>query len=354
MNCICLVYNLTYGGSASNTGLSYPSSVCQNISLMATTMGGPVAVVEESFSDIRSIGIAAQELGRSLGARKDFDGNNCFPFNLNIMTSKFTFPSKSKAPNLWKFSSCSIEYFEKYITDLINITTENCLWTAEPSEYIGNVPEFLRQRSADIVNIDDQCRTIYGPESFLCRALQGSDLGSICYGAYCYVPQSQICSLILPGDGTLCSNKSLCFEARCIFAERANETLEDCPFGDQPFIPPNNDICKDRISIRGFECYQPQIRTTCCQSCADQYTGIGGCEYGDRWSLCNASLCATYDNYTRDVRCCRKCSIKPYSKSSIITSTATEPTTEMTSVTFGTPESEMLTERTTTETPQMK
>ncbi|VDI11350.1 Hypothetical predicted protein [Mytilus galloprovincialis] len=57
-------YNLTYGGSASNTGLSYPSSVCQNISLMATTMGGPVAVVEESFSDIRSIGIAAQELGR--------------------------------------------------------------------------------------------------------------------------------------------------------------------------------------------------------------------------------------------------------------------------------------------------
>ncbi|XP_076084538.1 uncharacterized protein LOC143055288 [Mytilus galloprovincialis] len=66
-------YNLTYGGSASNTGLSYPSSVCQNISLMATTMGGPVAVVEESFSDIRSIGIAAQELGRSLGARKDFD-----------------------------------------------------------------------------------------------------------------------------------------------------------------------------------------------------------------------------------------------------------------------------------------
>ncbi|CAG2222761.1 unnamed protein product [Mytilus edulis] len=323
-------YNLTYGGSASNTGLSYPSSVCQNISLMATTMGGPVAVVEESFSDIRSIGIAAQELGRSLGARKDFDGNNCFPFNLNIMTSKFTFPSKSKAPNLWKFSSCSIEYFEKYITDLKNITTENCLWTAEPSEYIGNVPEFLRQRSADIVNIDDQCRTVYGPESFLCRALQGSDLGSICYGAYCYVPQSQICSLILPGDGTLC---------------------QDCPFGDQPFIPPNNDICKERISIRGFECYQPQIRTTCCQSCADQYTGIGGCEYGDRWSLCNASLCTTYDNYTRDVRCCRKCSIKPYSKSSIITSTATEPTTEMemTSVTFGTPESEMLTERTTTE-----
>ncbi|CAC5383818.1 Putative homeodomain transcription factor 1,Putative homeodomain transcription factor,Putative homeodomain transcription factor 2 [Mytilus coruscus] len=344
-------YNLTYGGSASNTGLSYPSSICQNISLMATTMGGPVAIVEESFSDIKSIGIAAQELGRSLGARKDFDGNNCFPFELNIMTSKFTFPSKSKAPNLWKFSTCSIEYFEKYITDLLNITTENCLLTSEPSAYIANVPEFLRQRSADIVNIDDQCRTVYGPESFLCRALQGSDFGSVCYGAYCYVPQSQICSLILPGDGTLCSNKSICFEGRCSFAERANETLEDCPFGDQPFIPPNNDICKERISIRGFDCYQPQLRITCCQSCADQYTGIGGCEYGDRWSLCNASLCATYDNYTRDVRCCRKCSIKPYSKSSILTSTATEPTTEMeiTSVTFGTPDSEMLTDKITTE-----
>ncbi|XP_052086594.1 uncharacterized protein LOC127723917 [Mytilus californianus] len=251
-------YNLTYGGSASNTGLSYPSSVCQNISLMATTMGGPVAVVEESFSDIRSIGIAAQELGRSLGARKDFDGNNCFPFELNIMTSKFTFPSKSKAPNLWKFSSCSIDYFEKYITDLLNM-----------------------------------------------YALQGSDFGSVCYGAYCYVPQSQICSLMLPGDGTLCSNKSICFEGRCSFAERANETL--------------------------------------------------GCEYGDRWSLCNASLCATYDNYTRDVRCCRKCSIKPYSKSSILTSTATEPTTEMevTSVTFGTPDSEMFTDRITTDTTEL-
>jgi hypothetical protein len=46
---------------------------------------------------------------------------------------------------------------------------DNCLSTSEPSDYIPDVPLFLREQSAEVLDIDDQCRYIHGSESFLCR-----------------------------------------------------------------------------------------------------------------------------------------------------------------------------------------
>ena len=46
---------------------------------------------------------------------------------------------------------------------------DNCLSNSEPSDYIPDVPLFLREQSAEVLDIDDQCRYIHGSESFLCR-----------------------------------------------------------------------------------------------------------------------------------------------------------------------------------------
>ena len=54
-----------------------------------------------------------------------------------------------------------------------------------------------------------------------------------------------------------------------------------------------------------------------------------GCEYGDRQANCNYNSCGTYDNYTRDVRCCRTCSVTPLSNTSVLTSTVTSHTMEV-------------------------
>lgn len=51
--------------------------------------------------------------------------------------------------------------------------------------------------------------------------------------------------------------------------------VDDCPFGDQPIIPFSAG-CQERIELRGFDCYQPQIRLTCCESCATQFTDVPG------------------------------------------------------------------------------
>jgi hypothetical protein len=39
---------------------------------------------------------------------------------------------------------------------------DNCLSNSEPSDYIPDVPLFLREQSAEVLDIDDQCRYIHG------------------------------------------------------------------------------------------------------------------------------------------------------------------------------------------------
>lgn len=46
---------------------------------------------------------------------------------------------------------------------------DNCLSNSESSDYIPDVPLFLREQSADVLDIDDQCKYIHGSDSFLCR-----------------------------------------------------------------------------------------------------------------------------------------------------------------------------------------
>nr|XP_034319319.1 A disintegrin and metalloproteinase with thrombospondin motifs 16-like [Crassostrea gigas] len=299
-------FNLTYGGSASSTGLSYPDSVCTALAMS----------VVEDFYDERTAIFAAQELGRSLGSRLDMDGNFCRATNLNIMSTKFAFNSP-KTPNLWKFSRCSISYIKTFLQKSDSDGTE-CL----RSHTATGVP--LLSEVAKSPDADTQCRTAFGLESFLCRALTGPDYSTLCGGMSCYSPESTTCSSILPLDGTICGNFTTCNGGECVLSDEGENVPDRCPFGDQPVVPGGVE-CVDRVYGRPYDCYLPSVNAACCLSCEEIKTDITGCEYGDRRDGCQFSKCPTYNNFTRENLCCLTCinGKLPYSVSTVLPLTST-------------------------------
>lgn len=299
-------YNLTYGGSASSTGLSYPDSVCTALAMS----------VVEDFYDERTAIFAAQELGRSLGSRLDMDGNFCLATNLNIMSTKFDFNSP-KTPNLWKFSRCSISYIKTFLQKL-DSDESDCL----RSHTVNGVP--LISKVAQSPDADTQCRTAFGLESFLCRALTGPDYSTLCGGMSCYSPESTTCSSILPLDGTICGNFTTCNGGECVLSDEGENVPDRCPFGDQPVVP-GSVGCADRVYGRPYDCYLPSLNAACCLSCEEIKTDITGCEYGDRRDGCQFSKCSTYNNFTRENLCCLTCinGKLPYSASTVLPLTST-------------------------------
>ncbi|XP_062578004.1 uncharacterized protein LOC134239888 [Saccostrea cucullata] len=289
-------YNLTYGGSTTSKGLSYPDSVCTELAM---------SVVEE-FYDERSAIYAAQELGRSLGSRLDMDGNFCRSTNLNIMSTKFVFNS-SKIPNLWKFSRCSKTYIKDFLQKL-DSDGSNCLRSTSD--------EVIPAKVLPTPDADKQCKTAFGSDSFLCRAVIGTDYRTLCGGMPCFLPKSITCSSILPLDGTLCGNYSVCQEGECRVSSNGQNVQDQCPFGDQPVLP-DSVGCSDRVYGRPFDCYLPSFNAACCQSCEEIKTDIKDCEYGDRLERCQYPKCPTYNKFTRENLCCLTCKNgkSPYSAS---------------------------------------
>ncbi|XP_061177722.1 A disintegrin and metalloproteinase with thrombospondin motifs 19-like [Saccostrea echinata] len=289
-------YNLTYGGSASSKGLSFPDSVCTELAM---------SVVEE-FYDERTAIYAAQELGRSLGSRLDMDGNFCRSTNLNIMSTKFVFNSP-KISNLWKFSRCSKSYIKDFLQKL-DSDESHCL--RSPSD------EVIPTKVLPTPDADNQCKTAFGSDSFLCRAVIGTDYRVLCGGMPCFLPKSTTCSRILPLDGTLCGNYSVCQEGECKVSSSGKNVQDQCPFGDQPVLP-DGVGCSDRVYGRPFDCYLPSFNAACCQTCEEIKTDIEDCEYGDRIDRCQYPKCPTYNNFTRENLCCLTCKNgkSPYSAS---------------------------------------
>ncbi|XP_021339781.1 A disintegrin and metalloproteinase with thrombospondin motifs 16-like, partial [Mizuhopecten yessoensis] len=198
---VLLRYNLTYGGTAYYKGLSFPDSICKF---------SPISVVEDTY-DTRTVGFFGQEIGRSLGARLDLDGNFCLSTKLNMMTPRFRFPpDEARARNLWQFSPCSISYFKEYIGEL----QTNCLVDSYGNQYPENLHEYLRELPGDTYGADQQCRLTNGQNSYVCRDLI-MDYSTICRGMPCFVPETGSCALLLPADGTLCGNHSKCNQGVC-------------------------------------------------------------------------------------------------------------------------------------------
>ncbi|KAK3586563.1 hypothetical protein CHS0354_016326 [Potamilus streckersoni] len=66
-------------------------------------------------------------------------------------------------------------------------------------------------------------------------------------------------------------------------------------------------VCSNGLISKNPElCYREDIQLNCCKSCNKTYTGIKGCEYGDKLTVCNKLLCDI--GLFNQSDCCRTCS----------------------------------------------
>ncbi|KAL3887666.1 hypothetical protein ACJMK2_000061 [Sinanodonta woodiana] len=332
-------YNLTYGGSAGNTGLAFKGSICRNVSNSS--------VVEDVY-DSRTAIYAAQQLSRSLGARDDMDGNKCFSFSNYIMTPKVRLPLDRSVSSLSSFSPCSLSYFRQYIEKL-NSEGINCMLSTGARPWGNHLTNQLSEIFTDLSPFpgvlvdsaqfqdwtiqlpgmaytgDQQCMNSFGAGSYVCRGEITGDYHNICQGLLCHVPLTGFCDYILPADGTPCGNMSICMKGKCVILQSANDTLLDnCPFGDQPLSD-----CHLLVRSRPYSCYNNTVKFSCCGSCTEiQESFLPGCEYGNRIDTCSMKDCTTGDKNYRDFLCCWTCvnGPTPYSPPSIQYETGISPT----------------------------
>ncbi|KAK3604579.1 hypothetical protein CHS0354_005411 [Potamilus streckersoni] len=64
---------------------------------------------------------------------------------------------------------------------------------------------------------------------------------------------------------------------------------------------------KTCVQLQPWECYDATVVSNCCQSCTTTYTGIIGCEYGDKVANCIDVLCTHYADANE---CCATCKLR--------------------------------------------
>uniref|UniRef100_A0A8W8KVH0 Peptidase M12B domain-containing protein n=1 Tax=Magallana gigas TaxID=29159 RepID=A0A8W8KVH0_MAGGI len=299
-------YDLTSDGSSSNAGLAYLSAMCSDES---------VSVAEDHFN-FDLITTAAHELGHGLGAEHDGTGNSCNSADSYIMAAV---SGSVQNQNPWKFSTCSVNYFTTNINKL-NQENKNCMTVLSPSYD----PEALKQYTSlpgEIYDVHSHCGHIVGPGSSFCKSLYDGNFSTICTKLWCKKTDgSGLCSSAVPGDGLYCGNKKWCVSGECIFDECAPSGDEACLYGDREGVVITYGGKKFTCSFEDIHddpsvCYH--VKDDCCRQCSHFYTGITGCEYGDKTTGCTTQHCPTDPSV-----CCGTC----YSGTAI-TMPSQEPTT---------------------------
>ncbi|XP_041367247.1 zinc metalloproteinase-disintegrin-like stejnihagin-B isoform X3 [Gigantopelta aegis] len=304
--------------STATSGLAYISTMCRSD-------GRSISIVEDN-GGFQCIDTAAHELGHSLGSRHDGDGNTCKAEDRFIMSGGTYKKTSANLGNPWLFSSCSVTYFNNFLTALMQTRYGiNCM-TKKISAV--NVPT-VRDLPGQIYNPDAQCQNIYGSKSRLCQGpnfLNSTSL--ICVSMYCLDPNTPgTCYQYEAARGTTCGNKKWCINGKCVYSPDAPTADDKCPFGDQSGTAFEGKTCEDFVSGSGASyCYQEVVRGRCCKSCGLHYTGAPGCLYGDKVLGCRKEYCDHIytDGRRYDANCCGTCGLA--------TTTPGGPTTPVTTV----------------------
>lgn len=336
------MYDLEYSGSRSSRGWAFFGGVCNE---------RRVSVIEDTFVDTTATA-GAHEIGHNLNSRHDGDGNRCLAGEEYVMDASMDFTTNGTINRRqWVFSSCSLDYFTSYISNL-NRGHTNCMSTRSASYNAGALNEFANDLLGQIYNPDDQCEAYNGKGSYMCRKHMYSDYSRICWRMSCSALENNgTCWIKMPWDGTSCGSGKLCYKGSCVASPLApKNALETCIFGDQPGHVANRgkschalinvdsqhyacyyhereccDTCAtvaklyaningclygDKDSrcklLKAYECYNSDV--TCCSHCKQFHTGIMGCEYGDRHPDCEPNMCSYYNPYDRKYTCCSSCS----------------------------------------------
>ncbi|XP_033728950.1 zinc metalloproteinase-disintegrin VMP-II-like [Pecten maximus] len=246
--------------SDSNAGLAWLSAACRTFKQ---------SITEYSF-DTSMNGVAAHELGHNLGADHDQDGNACLSNNKYIMAPSLGQGPSSARDNPWKFSTCSVTYFENYIATL-DSSNNNCLLTLSDTHNSTALSPYDQEIPGQVTSADKQCVRLEGAGSHLCRELYSSGFSSMCYSMWCRKSNSNVCGGYTAATGTTCGNRKWCYQGYCVSNSTAPAVSDSCPYGDNPGVvyTAGNDTytCATLFTSFGFNnC--PTFYSSCCDTCS--------------------------------------------------------------------------------------
>lgn len=245
------------------------------------------SVVSSQF-DFTPAFTIAHELGHSFGCEHDGENNTC-PEDGHVMNST----SARNTSNIWQFSSCSVSYM-KTLLHKLDRTNKNCLLTQENHAVDQSLTVHEHELYGQIFSADQQCQIYLGHDSFMERDdfnFTGAYQTAFCLQMVCYDPvnHEEFNRYAVPGDGTTCGHQKWCMAGACIHQPTLTHSSDSCPQGEVPdkwlridYYDDSPELhsfnftssCKAYIQARPEQCYIPEIKYSCCQSCSNvpQYT----------------------------------------------------------------------------------
>ncbi|CAL1544570.1 unnamed protein product [Lymnaea stagnalis] len=307
-----------YGGSDVGNkfnitkGLAYIGTLC---------LGAESSSIIEEKGAYQSEGIIAHELGHSLGALHDGQGNLCSPESRYLMADGTYSANASNSLNPWKFSSCSSSAILKQIKKLQDDPKyrDNCL---QKDIELGEEETTFTPKEAT-----EQCQSFYGSASFACRGLSIPSFSHICDEFYCHVPGTDVCERMTAPLGMCCGHQKQCKQGQCQNATTGECPMDDeCPLGDQPGIVLNNKTCSQ---LESAYCYDPDYNVKCCKTCKEwkEKVNQANCVYGDKRAGCRSDICNAFtDGIANKFFCCNTCLGLPQADNTKVTVGAKEYT----------------------------
>ncbi|XP_067943422.1 A disintegrin and metalloproteinase with thrombospondin motifs like [Watersipora subatra] len=231
--------DFTSQGSNSIVGLASVAGACGN---------SPVSV-----NELGSSTVYAHELGHNLAALHDGTSNSCNGDDSYVMAPSSALTDDQTRGNPWRFSACSVDYFDTFITDL-NSNNANCLTNS--GDYIDTWADDSLSYLGQEISVDEQCRLVHG-NGFTYAT---SKFDEVCSALWCTQNSISLVAMQAAFPYTTCGNKKWCVEEQCVEDPAAPTLDEDCPFGDSPgLVFSNADIVCANITGPVCAANQPKL-----------------------------------------------------------------------------------------------
>ncbi|XP_070183001.1 threonine-rich protein-like, partial [Littorina saxatilis] len=147
-----------------------------------------------------------------LSAQHDGISQGCKDEDIYIMSGsgKLTY---QKRMNKWKFSNCSVKYFDDFIKQNLDSSKgAHCLYSSYNTS--SEVPDVGTLMPGQVFDAKEQCRQLYGQSSYLCQNFQNWNLSMVCLGMWC--SNGRRCSWGgFPARGTTCGDGMWCIDGQC-------------------------------------------------------------------------------------------------------------------------------------------
>ncbi|KAK6973699.1 Metalloprotease mig-17 [Biomphalaria glabrata] len=193
-------------------GLAWLDTIC-------LTDGYSSSVIED-YGYYSSYLTAAHELGHSLSANHDGDGNACSYSDHFLMASSRSATNETTKRNPWMFSDCTKSYFTSCINTLLDTTSgRTCL--SNTLSVVGDIPDVSSRLLGQEIPADKQCQMRYGTGSSDCKVRK--TWAEICQLLYCLDPSTSTkCYGVIALSGTSCGSNLVCYQGDCV-----NNTVTD-------------------------------------------------------------------------------------------------------------------------------